>query len=676
MPSLVEDRMAVARAAIASTIADRTGMPLAGTSTAGAVAPGQSVLSLCSTAPAGYPLEAELVPLEIIMRDVTSIESGEDSDPREMTTADHFLEELKAFVNNRLLNPALPIATLTPGVTDTETIDDIYGDVLSRATFAGGVEPDSPRFQEASALLFENGNASAALETYRSYESRIEQARTALQEIPAEDAESRDAAKQQLHRLEAEWIGIGKKLEIEEAFRILQAESESAGFQDERVALLEQYRAGEEKRIDLPGMSYHKVQIVPISPLLDDTNAFWQHVEMDADAVAAGITSDTRAALSLTDDQVHHATDRMQTLTFDFIVCDLLRDWLDPSFFSARYWRLDGDAPPLSDGQGNGRLPALPTRAVFVRGAKVEYEGERSAHPGSLADQAGVTKPGSASMLQIAPASNQREEQTSNRILDAAKQRGLTSSIRLLTKEARRASANAVRKAVAIEPAIATAPETPASRIAPNTTGIVAPAVGAKAIVRPRVIDRITRQAEVVAGQRPRDRSRNRRMRDHRTRTPDREPANGSRCPRVRDHRAPRISITLSLAGSIETTSEHREALNGLVLQYAKIGDDQERTIRLEQATPSRLSFRQQLGDVVREGETTGYHIILRDREGNELDRRLVESDDDEEFTLDWVIKVERIVIELAGQLIPTLHAYGLWPLPACPVPDERLAWP
>jgi hypothetical protein len=709
MASLVEDRMVVARAAIASTIAARTGMRFAGTPTATNEGDQDTYLTLCSMPPAGYHMEIELTPLELIMREVEGRREGEQQASRKITTADHLLEEINAFVHNRLLNPALPVQPLSPGLTDSATIDTVYGETLRRATFAGSAVAQSPRLDEAESLLFDDGVPTETLEKYRDYEKRVGDARADLREIATSgDDASRELAEQRLQRLEAEWIGIGRKREIEEAFRIIQEESVAAGFEDERVALLERFRAGEEKRIDLPGMTYHRVQIAPIAPLFsEESGGHWRRVDLDAGSVVSAISDDAKAVFGITDEQVRRAIDRLQSLSLEFITCDLVRDWIDTRFFTQRYWRLDPGETPLSDGVGGGRLPALPTKVVFIRNATVEYEGDWTARPGTLAEVSFEAP--LQSTLQIAAELQPEKTAKSAQIMEAAKRRGLTSSISLLDREAKRVSAKTIRSAVA-----AAAPmkarsgeDNSGSVLAAARSGMIGSSANTIRMKSERPVSRESSGGARVRDDRDRDRPTTRRpsggvrVRDHRDqdRPTTRESSGGARVrdhrernrsttressggARVRDHRDPNRPTqptNLTVKGTIEVPDEQKAVLDGISLHYTgEHRPDQEVAISLSRSSPTSRTFDHRFTSRIRTSSRPQrrYEIILRDADGDELDRRSLEIGDETEMTLNWVVRAEQMVIELAGQYTPTLHAWGLQPLPPCPDPDDTLEWP
>ena len=66
------------------------------------------------------------------------------------------------------------------------------------------------------------------------------------------------------------------------------------------------------------------------------------------------------------------ASSDIEHLTAEYTVVEILRNWFHfPDFVLQRYWKQAPGAPLLADGQGHGRLPAFPTKLVFIRNVKI-----------------------------------------------------------------------------------------------------------------------------------------------------------------------------------------------------------------------------------------------------------------------------------------------------------------
>ncbi len=700
---------------------------------------GKTYFTICSKPPAGpvgYPMETELLPLEAIMRDAEMIaRSEESSEDRGMTTADHTLEQINAFVHDQLLNPALPLSPSTTSVTTVRPVNRIYGETLKRAAFAGSVVSSSERYKEAEALLFEDGAKSKIYKTYLDYEERIRNERDKLADI-GDDSEQRKDIEQRITRLNAEWIGLGRKNEIENAFRTLQKESSSAGFEDERQALVERFKAGEKVRIDADGqLSYAKVQLVPITPLFsEESGTQWQRVKLKADDIRHNIDKDTGDLIGVSEEQIERATEHLRHLSFEFLVCSIRRDWLDTTFFTRRYWRLDSGEEPISDGKGGGLLPALPKNIIFIRDAQAVFEGETAADFG---DEAGkeASEPPKMRTMQVLPDAEEEPGEEEPELIEAAKSAGLSSSLKLLNRETKRATSRPVRRVMAAshdDEDDSDDEKTPGNRKrkASSSRSVAnMPKIRAVAAKRSDNIDEEPRKPETGTNAlRPstairkaaRDRSS---RRDARSRSSDQNRTSRAASPRVRDHRDSRGSDResrsrssnrsrssrdartrdrdrsnrerhevranrgraasqsrssvrrIKITGKIVANEEHAAILDGVSLSYILNGSqERQHPVTLTRSSNTRLTF--ESSTRLRDRDEPLFEFILKDEEGDELDRRIAEPDDDESvIELKWAVTAEPVLIELAGKHTPTLHGYGIEVVPPCPNPDEDLDW-
>jgi hypothetical protein len=736
MNSLIQDQIAICRAAIASTIAARLGMPFARPHlTEASHTGGKTYFTICSKPPAGpvgYPMETELLPLEAIMRDAELVaRSEESSEDRGITAADHTLEQINAFVHDQLLNPALPLSPATPSVTTVRPVNSIYGETLKRATFAGSVVSSSERYKEAEALLFEGGARSKAYKTYLDYEERIRKERKKLADS-GNDSEQRKTIEQRIQRLNAEWIGLGRKNEIEQAFRILQEESSSAGFEDERQTLMERFKAGEKVRIDADGqLSYAKVQLVPITPLFsEESGTQWQRVKLRAGDIRHNIDKDTRDLIGVSDEQIGRATEQLRHLSFEFLVCSIRRDWLDTAFFTQRYWRLDSGEEPISDGKGGGQLPALPKNIIFIRDAEAVFEGETAADFG---DEARQNAPEQARMrtMQVLPDREDEPTEEEPELIEAAKSAGLSSSLNLLDRETKRAASRPSRRVMAISDddsddekpsgkpnrrassskSIANIPKIRAvaaeqsghdSEPRKHGTGVntIRPSTAIRKAARSRSSDRDARSQRSDRSRPSRDARI--RVRDHRdsrssgrdARSRSSHPSRSSRDARTRGRdrsnrerhkvrakrgqsaKQNRPSVRrIKITGEIVANEKHAGILDGVSLSYILSGSqERQHPITLSRSSNTRLTF--ESSTRLRGRDEPLFEFILKDEEGDELDRRITEPDGNESgIELKWTVTAEPVLIELAGKHTPTLHGYGIEVVPPCPNPDENLEW-
>lgn len=65
----------------------------------------------------------------------------------------------------------------------------------------------------------------------------------------------------------------------------------------------------------------------------------------------------------------------IKKISFEYAVVSIVRDWFPlKDFFLQRFWKLPGDQPPVSDGEGNGLIPSFPEKLIFVRNVVISYE--------------------------------------------------------------------------------------------------------------------------------------------------------------------------------------------------------------------------------------------------------------------------------------------------------------
>ncbi|MEL7833024.1 hypothetical protein [Fodinibius sp. Rm-B-1B1-1] len=676
MSMIKQERIAICRAAMATSIAKNIGMPIANPNTHGSQQlGGKKFFTICSYPPVGYPMEAELFPLEAIMRDIEIIDESGNSEEETITRADHKLEEINAFVHDRLLNPILPLKSLTPPVSSLNSINEVYGDTLEEAIFAGKVAASSDRYKKAMALLFQDGERSEALKKYLEYEKHIQEIRAKLQSIDEDTSERKDL-EAKLDRLEAEWIGIGSKNEIEEAFRIIKEESASAGFEDERKRLLDQFKAGEKKRIDAAGLSYFKVQIAPISPLFNnDSDVHWQRVKLQADEIRDNIDSTiAKDVVGIPEKQIERTAQNIRHISFEFLKCSILRDWLDPDFFDQGFWRLESDQELLSDGEGSGRLPTLLKNIIFIRDAEVVFEGEATAYFGD-SDKRNIDNRMVMPTLQVLPDKTLEKVGEERELTDAAEHAGLSESLQLLDQETKRSTSLPKNRILTMTKGFDKNDEQLESNDVQKSSfhSLNATLVQPQVHAIPINTEKENKESSSKPKIHPLRSSDVSRIAKKIRPNIDLRPINLNKGGSTNEEEQPQVSIKIT--GEIVTTDDHPELLDEVSLSFVSLDGDREvQDIELKKSSHTRLIIKR---DVVwKSKESPQFEFILKDKDGDELDRRIVKPDKSEnKLNLKWTLNTEPVLVELAGKHTPTLHGYGLEVVPLCPNPDEDLEW-
>ena len=378
-------RMAVTQAALASVVSARLGMDLAPTSGQVPAVDERGSLSLVGggSHDFGYPFVNELFILEArSVHGEPSLSEPPGEGAGGISTEDELFAEMTAFVYDSLLNPVLPFADRVPTIGTTATIADVYGKAVRDAEYAGRDVPQSSAWRAARDLLYVvEGTGvlehSAVLTRYHEFEELVaeEATKLSLMEIGS-DNEAAERSRTKLRHLKAEWDAIGRRPEVEEAFRVMEVEQRDANFMEERRMLIKRFEGGAHHRIDAPGVTFHTASLAPLGPLLDESTpdgaTGWQRVSLDVDDVEELLTPEIRARFALDSDHVDAVLARLVGLTYNQTVAAIVRQWLDPSFFRERYWRLRRN-DMLSDGAGGGDLPTLPEQMVFIRGVEVTH---------------------------------------------------------------------------------------------------------------------------------------------------------------------------------------------------------------------------------------------------------------------------------------------------------------
>lgn len=692
------DRLAIAQAAVAATVGRDLGTPLVDPEPDGTIAD-ESFLALAGGfAAIGQPIASELLGLERLMRKSEAAAAGESTGGGEtMTDVDVNLDAATARLQNKILNPALPFQVVAPPISDLRTIDSAYGAAVQSATVAGQLGDLPPPAQDAWDLLFDDGKPSEALERYRDYEAQIDEVAAELDSLSeGASQEERQRLQGRLDRLETEWIGLGKKREIERAFEAVRSAQADASFEDERAEVLQRFESGKRLRSDLPGQAYFESHVLPVDALFSEpgSDPRWKIAVLGRDEVIERIDSRVRRAFDLGPGEVERGTEDLAELRFEYLVADIIRDWLDPDFFRARYWKFGPDAEPLSDGAGGGTLPCVPTRVVFVR--EVEYSiagyGVAGGREAGASEEESEPKRHRVMFTEMPTVMNEAT-------LQAAKKAGLSSAVNMLQKEtAARAAPTTLKISAAQFKAMPEKP-TKAKRAAADVESSatladdpsVKKAALSEAINRKFAIAGVaSKVAKAGAGKRGRQLAKLKKRVAERVRPRRRKRPRGKRPgPKVRDHRGrPKRKRraraehherrAARVVGTI-TMDEKDGVLPELVVSYAKHAPEvgPETTVVLNRQSPTLARFELDLSSRPSGSRTTvdAYTIRLRLATDEILAQVTIELDSDgDTHEVEWRVIPEPTGIVVAAE-IPFVHGYVVRGVPACPNPDPELPW-
>jgi hypothetical protein len=109
-----------------------------------------------------------------------------------------------------------------------------------------------------------------------------------------------------------------------------------------------------------------------------DDNLSWQALSLDKSEVNALMQQAPQRLKNLFEIDTKDVD--MNKISFEYIVVSIVRDWLHyKDFLLQRFWKFSDMEKSLSDGTGNGPLPAFPEKMIFVRNLKIERPGHQPA---------------------------------------------------------------------------------------------------------------------------------------------------------------------------------------------------------------------------------------------------------------------------------------------------------
>lgn len=322
----------------------------------------------------GYPVVDSIIPLIEILDEGNSgtqtIETGIDN-------LDLLMDATKADFYDRLLNNSPPFQPTTSVEFGNTILNQEYEMFLKTSNFAGSVFKESEEVKEAQNLLFpkdENGNPKKS-ELYRSYESFAERHKEKTKELAtarsAGNTNLVNTHEMSLERIQAEWINLGSKRDVENALNIIINADKEAGFEDERNHFINIFEARKKERIS-SDLSYSEVKIQPLSALSSlvntDDNNQWTKVTLDSDQIKLHVDAKVQQSFGLLAENLPTLISKINSASFEYLVILLDREWLQQDFINARYW--DHPDKLLSDGKGGGMLPTVASKIVFVREGK------------------------------------------------------------------------------------------------------------------------------------------------------------------------------------------------------------------------------------------------------------------------------------------------------------------
>lgn len=362
----------VIRAAFAAALADREDLPI-GLFVKETEQPELTpqFLSLVNFSVMGYPFGDELLPLmEQFNEEQQEKPPVADGEPL-TTDLDILIDDARAGVHDKFFNISPAVGPQISFTKEQPILNRVYERFLRTSEFAGKLGADTEELEHAQQLLFPLNEEGVPVpsQVYRLYEEYADKCLD--QELKIAEAKSSGQSNiekmltNQLQRIQAEWLTLGRKKEVEAALHILNSADAMASFEDERVQFIERLNLRLRERLS-SAFNYAAVSIRPLKPLLEpESSESWQLIELTAEDVVDLLTPDVCALFNIEKQELAYLVNNLESASLQYLPVILSREWLSSEFLSAGYWRnKDG---VLSDGQGGGEAPTVVNRMFFIK---------------------------------------------------------------------------------------------------------------------------------------------------------------------------------------------------------------------------------------------------------------------------------------------------------------------
>jgi len=315
------------------------------------------------------------------------------------------LSDLSEFA--RITNQ-IPRGVLAP-VEEGEYLWDIYQDVLHTAQLSGGAmsASEKARYDAAMAVLYTHSaeglrQPSAMLTAYCQYRDAHIKAQEDYKNCqftaessadPVVQAQWRNVdeprLREEVQRLEREWLTQGFRSQVEEAQQIEQAgntRAPSRAWDEWQKSFIDDL----DKDTDTNQIRFAETGFSPSD--LFDTGSWLRFTLTNAEMTRLIRQAPPELQTIFGSDVANPSVD---SVSFEYRSVALTRPWLRPALFKARFWRLGAAGGELSDG-GNppqGDCPSYITALVFARNVTIQ----RRQQTGAPAEK--LEKPGTLFML-------------------------------------------------------------------------------------------------------------------------------------------------------------------------------------------------------------------------------------------------------------------------------------
>jgi hypothetical protein len=281
----------------------------------------------------------------------------------------------------------IPRGVLAP-VAEGEYLWDVYQDVLDTGQVSSSnlSAQDKARYDEAMAFLYTRSadgfrQDREPLRTYRQYRDALFKAQEDYKNQQLTAEASTDAAvqtrwrnedeprlRQEVKRLEDEWLTRGFKAEVEAAQQVEQACAAGAPsviWEEWDTAFIGDL----DKETDTGHINY---ALTGFSPRDVFDGESWPQFKLTRDEMTRLAEKAPAELLAIFGSS--QPSTAIESVSFEYRSVAVTRSWLRPTLFKSRFWRLPAGAEPLSEGAdlSHGRCPAYITALVFARNVSVK----------------------------------------------------------------------------------------------------------------------------------------------------------------------------------------------------------------------------------------------------------------------------------------------------------------
>ncbi|MBD0334919.1 MAG: hypothetical protein ICV62_05485 [Cyanobacteria bacterium Co-bin13] len=193
--------------------------------------------------------------------------------------------------------------------------------------------------------------------------------------------------RQQISDLETRWVNEGFKQEVEQAQQVrnrLGAKNPNKTWGEWN----EKFNPDINALTDANNVQFYPSSFSPLNALEAGS---WQPFTLAKDEVEAMVKAapaELRSRLA-----ADHQTSDIASISLEFSSAAILRTWLNPDLFKARFWRFSDSSKQLSDGKipASGHCPAYVTAVVFARNITVKRASQPTGQGQSGSTQSSAT---------------------------------------------------------------------------------------------------------------------------------------------------------------------------------------------------------------------------------------------------------------------------------------------